>query len=297
MTADMMIFILLAAIRIATPLILGALGGLFAERAGVLNIAIEGMMLSGAFAAVVFAHITGNPWIGLLGAMAAGGAFGLIHAVISITYQGNQTISGAAINIISAALTIYLMRLIFNTEGMVVINYSLPRWGIGNAMFNPTTYIAFVMVALTWYVIYKTKFGLHVRSVGEHPAAADTAGISVEKTRYLAVIISGMLAGIAGASLSIGEGSFFVRDMTAGRGFMALAIMIIGKWHPLGVIGGAFLFAIFEALQISIATMWNIPPQIVHMTPYVITLLVLVGFMGRFVAPSAIGKPYIKGGR
>lgn len=294
---DTIIFILLSATRIATPLILGALGGLFSERSGVINIAIEGMMLMGAFAAVAVSYFTGNPWLGVLGAMAAGGLFALIHAVICVTYQGNQTISGTAINIMGMALTIYLMRMIFHTEGTANINYSLPRWGIGIVRFNPITYFAFILVGVAWFVMYKTKFGLHVRSVGEHPAAADTMGISVEKIRYYAVIISGILAGMAGASLSIGEGSFFVRGMSGGRGFMALAIMIIGKWHPLGVVFGAFLFAIFEALQISIAVVVNIPSQIVQMTPYVVTLLTLVGFMGRFVAPAAIGKPYVKGGR
>lgn len=228
-----LLFIILAAVRISAPLVLGALGGLYSEKSGVVNIAIEGLMLIGAFAAVVVSWLTGNPWLGILGAIAAGMTFAFIHAVIAIRFKGNQTISGTAINMISSALTIYLMRLIFNTEGLSPSVKKLPQWGIGNFSFNPVVYFAFALVAVTWFVIYKTRLGLHIWAVGKHPAAADTIGINVEKIRYLGVVVSGALAGLAGACLSIGDGSSFQRNMTSGRGFMALAILIIGKWIQL----------------------------------------------------------------
>lgn len=290
-------FIILAAIRISTPLILGALGGMFSEKSGVVNIAIEGLMLAGAFAAVVVSFYTKNPWLGVIGAMCTGMAFAYIHAVVSIKYRGNQTISGTAINIITGALTVYLMRLIFDTEGLSPSVAKLPQWGTKAISFNPIVYFAFALVGISWFVIYKTKFGIHVQAVGEHPAAADTMGIKVYKTRYIAVVISGALAGLAGACLSIGDGSSFLRMMSSGRGFIALAVLIIGKWNPIGIVIAAFLFGLADAFQISIASVVNIPSQFVAMLPYLLTLLALAGFMGKSVAPSAIGKPYIKGQR
>ena len=291
------VFVVLAAVRISAPLILGALGGMFSERSGVVNIAIEGLMLVGAFFAVVVSFYTGSPWFGLLGAMIAGMIFASIHGIVSIKYQGNQTISGTAINIIAGALTVYLMRLIFDTEGLSSSVAKLPQWGVGDVAFNPVVYLAFIMVGLSWFVIYKTKFGVHVRAVGEHPAAADTMGIDVERIRYISVAVSGAFAGVAGACLSIGDGSSFLRMMTSGRGFMALAVLIIGKWHPGGILAAAFLFGLADAFQISIASVVDIPSQFVAMMPYILTLLALAGFMGRSVAPSAIGKPYVKGQR
>lgn len=292
-----LLFIILAAVRISAPLVLGALGGLYSEKSGVVNIAIEGLMLIGAFAAVVVSWLTGNPWLGILGAIAAGMTFALIHAVIAIRFKGNQTISGTAINMISSALTIYLMRMIFNTEGLSPSVKKLPQWGIGNFSFNPVVYFAFALVAVTWFVIYKTKLGLHIWAVGEHPAAADTIGINVEKIRYLGVVVSGALAGLAGACLSIGDGSSFQRNMTSGRGFMALAILIIGKWNPIGVLIAAFLFGLVDAFQISISSVVNIPSQFIAMIPYLVTLLALAGFMGKSVPPAASGKPYMKSSR
>lgn len=292
-----LIFIILAAIRISTPLILGALGGMFSEKSGVVNIAIEGLMLIGAFTAVVVSYFTNSAWLGVLGAICASMLFAYIHGIVSIKYQGNQTISGTAINIMAGALTIYLMRMVFDTEGLSPTVAKLPQWGFGKMQFNPIVYFAFALVGISWFVMYKTKFGIHVQAVGEHPAAADTMGIKVEKIRYIAVIISGAFAGLAGSCLSIGDGSTFLRMMTSGRGFMALAVLIIGKWNPIGIVIAAFLFGLADAFQISIAGVVNIPSQFVSMTPYLLTLLALAGFMGRSVAPSAIGKPYIKGQR
>lgn len=290
-------FVILSAIRIQTPLTIGALGGMFSEKSGVVNIAIEGLMLTGAFMAVVVSYFTKNAFLGVLGGIAAGTALSLLHALVSIKYKGNQTISGTAINILAASLTVYFMRLIFATEGITPAVTKLPSWGIGNFSFNPVVYLSFLLVPICWFVIFKTRFGLHIRAVGEHPQAADTMGIKVEKVRYLAVMISGALSGLAGAYLSLGDGDTFQRNMTSGRGFMALAVLIIGKWHPVSIFISAFLFALADAFQISISTVINIPNQITAMIPYVMTLIVLAGLIGKSVAPAAVGKPYNKGER
>lgn len=290
-------FVILSAIRIQTPLTIGALGGMYSEKAGVVNIAIEGLMLTGAFAAVVVSYFTKNAYLGVLGGVAAGACLSMVHAVVSIKYKGNQTISGTAINILAASLTIYLMRLIFETEGITPPVAKLPSWGIGDFSFNPVVYLSFLLVPISWFVIFKTRFGLHIRAVGEHPHAADTMGIKVERVRYLAVLISGALSGLAGSYLSLGDGDTFQRNMTTGRGFMALAVLIIGKWHPVSIFAAAFLFALADAFQISISTVINIPNQITAMIPYVITLIVLAGLIGKSVAPAAVGKPYNKGER
>jgi len=290
-------FILLSAIRIQTPLTIGALGGMFSEKSGVVNIAIEGLMLTGAFMAVVVSYYTQNAYLGVLGGVAAGAALSLVHALVSIRYKGNQTISGTAINILAASMTVYFMRLIFKTEGITPPVAKLPSWGVGDFSFNPVVYLSFILVPVCWYVLFKTRFGLHIRAVGEHPQAADTMGIKVEKIRYLAVMISGALAGLAGSYLSLGDGDTFQRNMTSGRGFMALAVLIIGKWHPVSIFAAAFLFALADAFQISISTVINIPGQITAMIPYVMTLIVLAGLIGKSVAPAAVGKPYNKGER
>ncbi len=290
-------YIILSALRIQTPLTIGALGGMYSEKSGVINIAIEGLMLMGAFAAVVVSYYTKNAYLGVLGAIITGMAFAYIHAVVSIKFKGNQTISGTAINIIAAALTIYLLRIIFQTEGISPNVTKLPAWGFGEFKFNPLVYCSFLLVPISWFVIYKTKFGLHLRAVGEHPQAADTMGIKVENVRYIAVVISGALSGLAGAYLSIGDGDSFVRSMTSGRGFMALAVLIIGKWHPVYIVIAAFLFGLAEAFQISISSVINIPNQFTAMIPYILTLIALAGLIGKSVTPAAIGKPYNKGER
>ncbi len=290
-------FIFMSAIRIQTPLTIGALGGMFSEKSGVVNIAIEGLMLTGAFMAVVVSYYTNNAFLGVLGGVVAGVALSLVHAVVSIKYKGNQTISGTAINILASSMTVYLMRLIFQTEGITPPVAKLPSWGIGEFSFNPVVYLSFILVPVSWYIIFKTKFGLHIRAVGEHPQAADTMGIKVEKIRYLSVMISGALAGLAGSYLSLGDGDTFQRNMTSGRGFMALAVLIIGKWHPVSIFAAAFLFALADAFQISISTVINIPNQMTAMIPYIITLIVLAGLIGKSVAPAAVGKPYNKGER
>lgn len=293
-----------AALRMATPLIFASLGGLYSERSGIVNIALEGMMLTGAFFAMLVTYFAGNPWVGLLGAMAAGGIVASIHAVVCIRYRANQVVSGTAINIFAGGLTIYLLRLVFQRSGtsdavarIPTVNIPLvadipwigPVLGRQNAM----VYIALALVFVTHFVVFKTVWGLRLRSVGEHPKAADTVGVNVFKMRYTAVILSGVLAGMGGAYLSIAHLSLFVDGMTAGRGFISLAALIFGKWTPFGAMGAALFFGYAYALEMRLTEV-GIPSQFVSMLPYLLTMVALAGFIGRSVAPKALGTPYMK---
>ncbi|GAB6087824.1 ABC transporter permease [Alkaliphilus crotonatoxidans] len=281
-----------ATLRAATPLIITAIGGLLSERAGIVNIALEGKMLIGAFAAVVVSYFTGNPWLGVLGAMAAGGVFALIHGVVSIKYKANQVVSGTAINILASGLTVFLLQILFNVSGTTPQVRKLPSWG----GFNPLVYFALILVAAVHLFIYYTPSGLKLRAIGEHPSAADTVGVNVIKLRYIYVVISGMLAGIAGASLSLGDLNVFVKEMTAGRGFIALAAMIFGKWTPFGAMGAALLFGFADALQMRLQGI-GIPSQFIQMIPYIFTMIALAGFVGKATPPAASGQPYDKAER
>ncbi|BCU82030.1 ABC transporter permease [Polycladomyces abyssicola] len=296
----------------STPLILAAMGGLYSERSGVVNIALEGLMTIGAFAAAVTTIFTGNPWLGLLAAMVAGILFALPHAVASITFKADQVVSGVAINFLAFGLSVYLVKHLYNGEAQTpVVQETLSRMPIpglnsipviGPALFNafPTTYLAFVIVAASYFILYYTPFGMRLRAVGEHPKAAETAGVSVIRMRYVAVMISGALAGLGGAGLSIAIGSEFNQSTVAGQGFIALAALIFGKWHPLG----AFFAALFFGFAVSLALIgqlfgWTqyVPSEVLNMLPYVLTILALAGFVGRAEAPAAIGKPYEKDSR
>lgn len=283
------ITIIAATIRMATPLIIAGIGGMFSERSGVINIALEGMMLLGAFFGVVITYFCGNPWLGVLGGLIVGGLLGVIHAVVCIKYKANQVVSGTAINILAGGLSIYLLRVLFDVAGTTPSVTNLPTWG----PFSPIVYIGFLIVAVSHAVLFYTPLGLEIRAVGEHPKAADTVGINVFKVRYLCVIISGCLAGLAGAYLSLGELDVFVKNMTAGRGFIALAAMIFGKWTPLGTMGASLLFGFADALQMRLQGM-GIPSQFIQMIPYIFTMVALVGVIGRAVPPGAVGKPYEK---
>ena len=283
------ITLLMATLRSATPLVLAALGGIYAERSGVVNIALEGKMLTGAFAAVVVAYYTGNPWLGVLAAILTGGVMAYIFAVVSIKYQANQVVSGVAINMLAAGLTVFMMHVFFGTAGTSPAVTRLPTIG----PFTPLVYVAPLLVVVTFVVLYRTPWGLRIRAVGEHPKAAATVGINVINIRYACVVLSGMLAGVAGAHLSIGTLSVFVRDMTAGRGFIALAAMIFGKWHPLGALAASLLFGFSEALQMRLQG-GGIPGQLIQAVPYVFTMIVLAGFVGRATAPAALGEPFRK---
>ncbi len=288
--------LLLSTIRLATPLVLAAIGGLYSERAGVINIALEGLMLAGAFTAAAVTHRTGNPWIGLTAAIAAGVMVAGIHAVACIKYKADQVVSGTAINILMLGVPALLSGAFFQSTGATP---QLPR---ENLLPYAPIVIAAVMVAVTWYVLNRTPFGLRLRAVGENPEAADTAGISVTRIRYIGVLLSGALAGIGGAYLSIGQSSLFTRNMTSGRGFIALAALIFGKWRPVQTLLACLLFGFAEALAIQLqgvgipifGAVRKIPVHFIQMFPYVLTMIVLAGFIGFSRAPRALGLPYQK---
>ncbi len=296
--------VLAAALRMATPLIFTSLGGIFAERSGVINIGLEGMMLIGAFTGMLTSYFTGQPWLGLIGALIAGALMGLVHAVAAVTYKVNQVVSGTAINIFAVGVTVFLLRWIFDVAGTspsvsripvvtIPLVNRIPVIGQIIGTHNIMVYLALVLVVIVHIFLFKTVWGLRLRSVGEHPKAADTVGIDVFLTRYLAVITSGALAGLGGAYLSIAHLSRFGDQMTAGRGFIALAAMIFGKWTPFGALGASLLFGFANAVQMRLQEL-GIPSQFVQMVPYILTMIALAGFIGRATPPKAIGKPYKK---
>jgi ABC-type uncharacterized transport system permease subunit len=286
--------LLLSTIRMATPLLLAALGGLYSERSGIINIALEGLMLAGAFTAAAVTHYTGSPWVGLVAAVLAGAAIALIHAVACIRFEADQVVSGTAINILMFGVPALLSGAFFLSSG------STPQIPKENLLPDWFPYLPFlVLVPLTWYVLARTPFGLRLRAVGENPEAADAAGVSVTRMRYTAVLLSGALAGIGGAYISIGQSSLFTRNMTAGRGFIALAALIFGKWRPVQTMLACLLFGFTEAIAIQLqgVPLWGgeeIPNQFIHIIPYLLTIIVLAGFIGHSRAPRALGIPYQK---
>lgn len=288
--------LILSSFRFATPLILAALGGIFSEKSGVINIALEGIMLFGAFAAVLGSGLTRNPWIGVVYAIVAGVLFAAILATVSIVFKADQIVVATGINIFASGLTIFLLQIFFDVKGTSPQVMRLPYMRIFDVRFSVLTYIALILVPIVYYFFYKTHWGLRIRSIGEHPAAADTLGINVNRWRFICVLISGVLAGLAGAHLSIGDGNAFVREMSAGRGFIALAAMIFGKWHPVGALGAAMLFGFAEAVAVRVDFAF-IPSELISSIPYVLTIVVLAGFISKANPPKASGKPYDKGGR
>ncbi|HVF88243.1 MAG TPA: ABC transporter permease [Pyrinomonadaceae bacterium] len=280
--------IIFSTIRLATPLLLAALGGLFSERAGIINIALEGLMLAGAFTAAAATHYSGSPWVGLLAGIVAGIAVAGIHALACIAFKADQVVSGTAINILFLGVPALMSGALFSSTG------ATPQIPKENLMPWTPIVMAFALVFITWYVLYRTPFGLRLRAVGENPAAADAAGISVARVRYSAVLISGALAAIGGAYLSIGQASLFTRNMTAGRGFIALAALIFGKWRPVQTMLACLLFGFAEAVSIQMQGVARIPVQFIQMIPYVLTIVVLAGFIGTSRAPRALGVPYSK---
>ena len=290
----------------ASPLIYTALGGVVSENAGVINIGLEGMMTMGAFVGATVGYFTGNPWIAFLAAGLASGLLALIHGIASITFGADQIVSGIAINFLGPGISLFLSRLFFNGATMtkpIANKISRPLNGIFtrnsflDLVFNQylTVYLAFVLVIVIWFMLYKTKFGLRIRSVGEHPKAADTLGVNVYRVRYLAVILSGVLAGFGGASMSLAVVSSFRPTLISGQGFIALAAMIFGKWKPQGAMVSCLLFGAAQGFVIYLGgTSVQISSQILAMVPYILTLLVLVFFVGRSTGPTANGDPYIK---
>ena len=309
METVVLLTLLASALRATAPLLLAALGGMFSERSGVVNIALEGIILFGALAAALVTYyvelpiisrtpgavVWYAPWVGVLAAMAVGGFVGWIHAVVSIRYKADQIISGVAINLMAIGIPAVLLTGLFgNAATSATITNRLPRWGEGVFTFSPLVFLAFALVPVTWFVLFRTPFGLRLRAVGEHPEAADSVGISVVRMRYAGVMLSGVLAALGGAYLSIGGFNQFITEMSGGRGFIALAALIFGKWHPLGILGATLLFGAFQALETQLGGGQLLPPTVVQSLPFILTMLVLAGFVGRAIPPRAVGKPFEK---
>ena len=294
--------LIFSAIRLATPLVLASIGGLYSERSGVVNIALEGIMLAGAFTAAAITYYAGNPFVGLAAGILAGMAVAGVHAVACIRFNANQVVTGAALIILMTGTPALLSGAFFLSSGATP---QIPKEHL--IPYTPIVLAFVVVVPLTYYVLYHTPFGLRLRAVGENPEAADAAGVNVKRMRYTAVLISGALAGIGGAYLSIGQSSLFTRNMTSGRGFIALAALIFGKWRPVQTMLACLLFGFTEAFAIQIqgkhytfnflglnVNDWEIPNQFVQMLPYVLTIVVLAGFIGQSRAPRSLGLAYNK---
>jgi simple sugar transport system permease protein len=301
-------FILGSALVLAVPIILGAMAGVMSERVGVVNIAIEGQLLTGAFMAAVVSTLTGNQLLGLVSAMITAAAFSAILAVFSVRYLAQQIIVGVVLNVLAIGVTNFLYQQVLNqnpeetnSPGTLPI-ISVPFLSeipiVGPVLFENrvTVYIAIFVVVLIWFVLFKTKLGLRARAVGEHPLAADTVGIDVARTRFWWVTLGGLLAGLGGATLTIGGSGSFGREMSGGLGFIALAVVILGRWHPIYASAAALLFGFSIILRI-----WanqvspGIPTNFITMVPYLVTLIAVVGFVGRSRPPAADGIPYVKG--
>lgn len=309
-----------SSVRLATPLLFACLAGLFSERAGIFDIGLEGKMLAAAFFSAAFAAISGSVWVGLLAGIGASLAFSLVHGLASITFRGNQLISGVAINFLAAGLTVLIAQDWFQQGGRT------PSLS-GGARFNEITlpfadavrdvpyfgpiysdlisghsalvYVALLTVPLSWYLLFRTRFGLRLRAVGENPAAVDTAGISVLRLRYTAVAICGVLCGLSGAYLATGLQAGFVKDMSSGRGFIALAALIFAKWRPWYALSACLLFGFLQALSlrpdaVDAISPFDIPGQFLDALPYILTVVILAGFVGKAIPPRAGGEPYVK---
>ena len=306
-------------VRLATPLLLACLAGLYSERAGIFDIGLEGKMLAAAFFSAAIAAMTGSVWLGLLAGIAASLVLSGVHGLASITFRGNQLISGVAINFLAAGMTVLIAQSWFKQGGRTP---SL----IGGGRFNPIelpfaetlstfpilgpiyselisghsilVYVAFAAVPATWWLLYRTRFGLRLRAVGENPAAVDTAGVSVVGLRFAAVAICGVLCGIAGAYLATGLQAGFVKDMTAGRGFIALAALIFAKWRPWYALSACLLFGFLQAIALRYQNIdlgaFTVPVQVMDALPYILTVVILAGFVGKAVPPRAGGEPYVK---
>ncbi|WP_206811849.1 ABC transporter permease [Paradesulfitobacterium ferrireducens] len=293
-------------IQTAMPIMLAATGMVFSERAGLVNIGIEGVMLMGAFTGVAASFLLGSAWLSLLVVIIIGGILGLFFTFLVETARADQVVIGMAFNLLGLGLTTMLNRALFgmNTAPPKIESFTplhipvlsdLPFIGTAFFQHSSLTYIAFVLIPLVGFIVFKTNAGLNLRAVGEHPRAADTVGINVIKVRYIAGMVSCMFGAVGGAYLSMSQLNFFTENMTAGRGFIALAAVIFGKWSPWGVLGAALLFGAGNAVSYLIqASNSQIPGQLVLMVPYVLTLAALAGFVGRAVGPAASGKPYIK---
>lgn len=307
-------------IRLSVPLLLACLAGLYSERSGVFDIGLEGKMLGGAFGAAAIAAVTGSAWLGLLAGIGVALMLSLVHAFASITTKGNQIVSGVAINFVAAGLTVLLGQAWFGQGGKTPQLPKTARFTSIDLPFaeavkevpvlghiysglisghNILVYFAFAMVPFTWWVLFRTRFGLRLRAVGENPQAVDTAGISVVWARYRAVMITGILCGAAGTYLSIAQSAGFGRDMTAGKGFIALAALIFAKWKPVPAMFACLLFGFLEAFEIrfqgvELPGIGPVPVQLMQALPYILTVVLLAGFIGKAIPPKAGGVPYTK---
>ena len=295
------------AVALAVPLVFGALGGVLGERAGVVNIAIEGQLLFGAFAAAITASLTGSPWAGLLAAMVAGALIALVLGLFAITYFVDQVIVGVVLNVLVVGLTNFLFRQVLTPNADTLNSpdrfkaVPLPILGdiplIGPILFRqtPLVYVLYVVVALVAYALYRTRWGLRVRAVGEHPKAADTVGIKVNRTRYRTILLAGAIAGMGGAYFSLVSVAGFNREMTGGAGFIALAAVIFGKWDPIRATLAALLFGFASNLQGVLSAIGSpVPSQFMLMLPYLVTIFAVAGLVGRSRPPAADGVPYKK---
>lgn len=294
---------LTATVRMAAPLLLAALGEIYAERAGLLNIALEGMMLFGAFGGFVVAHESGSPWMGLLGAVLLGMAIAMVFAILTVSLQCDQVVVGISLNLVTLGLATFAYRVLYGVSTVPVTSVGFQRVRIplladipvlGPVLFHqtPLPYIAFALVPLVGWTLWRTPWGLRMRACGEAPLAALTEGVPVRLYRYVAALLCGILAGAGGAFLSLDQLNVYVEDITAGRGFIGLAVVIFGRWHPVGAAGAALLFGAAEALGLTLQV-WGVKVShyLLLMLPYVLTAIALVGFGRRSTAPAALGQP------
>ena len=280
--------LLASTLRVSTPLIFAALGGMFAERSGVINIALEGMMLVGSFGAAVGTLVTHSPWLGAACGMAAGLALATVYGLFAIRLRADQIVAGTAINMLAMGLTPFVCKILYDVTG------STPAIPIGERFQSAPLYLGWALVAVCFLWMKYTPAGLWVSFAGEHPEALDAAGVRVNRVRWMAVLVSGALAGMGGATLSIFLSSSFSRNMTAGRGFMALAALIFGKWKPIPTALACLLFGFADAIQIRLQGAGSIPVQFIQILPYVVTVFVLAGFVGRSRPPKALGTAFEK---
>ena len=307
-------------VRLSVVLLLACLAGLFSERSGIVDIGLEGKMLIAAFAAGAVAYESGSAWIGMLAGMGAALVFAMIHGVASIIYRGDQIISGVAINFLASGLTVVIGHALYKKGGQTPTLSGDARFSEVTLPFadavrdvpflgpiysellsghKPLVYLAFAIVPVVWWVLYRTRFGLRLRAVGENPSSVDVAGISVRGMRFRALIITGLLCGIAGAYLSTAQAAGFGREMVAGRGYIALAALIFSNWRPIHAMGATFLFGLLEAISnlypnIDVFGLFTIPVQFTQALPYILTVVILAGFVGKAVPPKAVGEPYVK---
>ncbi len=300
LTPTFLLILLFSTIRSATPLIFAALGGMFSERAGVINIALEGLMLAGAFTAAVATYELQNPYMGFICGIVVGGLVALVFAVAVIKFEADQVVTGFAVSLLMLGLPAVISSRLYDSAGstqQIAKEFLLPDF---YNRLSIASILAFVLVPVCWYVLYKTPFGLRIRAAGENPEAADAAGVNVIRLRYIAVVLSGVLAAGGGAYLSIGQSSLFTRGMTAGRGYIALAALILAKWKPIPVLFACLFFGFTEALSIQMQGVIkmpsgeDVPVQFIQIIPYVLTIIVLAGFIGLSRAPKALGIPYRK---